>query len=69
MIRRAEECVDEEKRVRHIGSRLYEYVTDYARTNGCRHITLNVWCLNEPAMKFYEACGLTPLKIMMEKIL
>ena len=62
-------CVDEQLRGRRIGSRLYEHVVAYARENDCYHITLNVWCLNEPAIKFYEACGLTPLKIVMEKIL
>ena len=62
-------CVDENVRGKHIGTHLYEYVLEEAKRLGCYHVTLNVWCLNESAMRFYEKCGLTPLKITMEKIL
>lgn len=62
-------CVDQNCRGQHIGSQLYDHVVAAAKANNCYHITLNVWCLNEGAMKFYEKCGLTPLKIMMEKVL
>ncbi len=62
-------CVDESIRGQHIGSRLYEYVLAYAKENGFYNVTLNVWCLNESAMKFYEKCGLKPQKIGMETIL
>ena len=62
-------CVDETMRGKHIGTKLYEYVLEEARKNGCYHVTLNVWCLNESAMRFYEKCGLSPLKITMEQIL
>ena len=31
-------------------------------------ITLNVYCLNQDAVKFYEAMGLKTLKIDMEKV-
>ena len=62
-------CVDEACRGQHIGSALYAYVVETARENGCYRITLNVWCLNEPAMRFYQKCGLSPLKVMMEKVL
>ena len=62
-------CVDEERRGQHIGKSLYEYVVDYAKENGFYNVTLNVWSLNESAMKFYEACGLVPQKIGMEKVL
>ncbi len=59
-------CVDENSRGKHIGSVLYEYVKAEAKKNECYHITLNVWSLNEGALKFYEKCGMTPLKITME---
>ena len=62
-------CVDEKERGKHIGTALYDHVVAFARSIGCYHITLNVWCLNESAMRFYEKCGLSPLKIVMEKIL
>lgn len=62
-------CVDEALRGQHVGTALYEAVLSFAREQGCYNVTLNVWNCNEPAMKFYEACGLTPYKIGMEKIL
>ncbi len=62
-------CVDEWARGRHVGKTLYEAVLALARERGCYHVTLNVWSLNAGAMRFYEACGMTPLKVTMEKIL
>lgn len=62
-------CVDETLRGQHVGKSLYEYVLGFAKEHGCYNVTLNVWCCNESAMKFYEACGLKPQKIGMEVIL
>lgn len=62
-------CVDEEIRGQHVGKQLYEYVLKFAKEQGCYNVTLNVWTLNEGAMKFYEACGLKSQKIGMETIL
>ena len=62
-------CVDEESRGQHVGSRLYEHVLAYAKEAGCYNVTLNVWSLNEGAMKFYEHCGMKPQKVGMETIL
>ena len=62
-------CVDETCRGQHIGKSLYEYVLAYAKENNFYNVTLNVWSLNESAMKFYEACGLVPQKVGMEHIL
>lgn len=62
-------CVDETIRGKHIGKSLYEHVVAYAKESGCYNVTLNVWTLNESAMKFYEKCGLKPQKIGMETIL
>ena len=62
-------CVDETIRGQHIGSTLYQYVLDYARSINCYNVTLNVWSLNTSAMKFYEKCGLIPQKVGMEVIL
>ena len=62
-------CVDETLRGQHIGKKLYEYVIAFAKDSGCYNVTLNVWSCNASAMKFYEACGLKPQKIGMEKIL
>lgn len=62
-------CVDENARGRHIGKLLYDSVLDYAKKEGFYNITLNVWSCNPGAMKFYEAMGLKPQKIGMEKII
>ncbi len=59
-------CVDDNCRGQHVGRALYEHVKAFAAQKGCAAITLNVWCLNEGALKFYEKCGMTPLKIVME---
>lgn len=62
-------CVDENERGKHIGKELYEAAVELARSSGCYNLTLNVWSCNTSAMRFYEAQGLTPQKICMEKIL
>lgn len=62
-------CVDECTRGRHVGAALYEYVKAFAVREGCAAVTLNVWCLNEGALRFYEKQGMKPLKIVMEDLL
>ncbi len=62
-------CVDWRARGEGVGRALYSYVVDYAKSNGCRSITLNVWECNEGARRFYEKMGLVPQKTVMEKIL
>lgn len=62
-------CVDQNIRGNHIGKSLYEHVLNFARETKCYNVTLNVWSLNEGAIKFYEKCGMKPQKIGMETIL
>ena len=62
-------CVDENHRGQHIGTALYNEVLRYAKMRGCHNITLNVWCFNERAMKFYESLGMKPQRMFMETIL
>ena len=59
-------CVDEACRGKGIATKLYDHVCNYARSIGCDSITLNVWCGNVGAMKFYESRGMKPRKIYME---
>ena len=59
-------CVDEGHRGRGIAKALYRHVTAYAKERGFDTITLNVWCGNDSAMKFYENAGMTPRNILME---
>lgn len=60
-------CVDTRCRGQHIGRSLYQYVKLYAKLEGFHNITLNVWCENPSAIKFYEHLGLRPYKIGMEE--
>ena len=62
-------CVDEAARGKHIGTKLYDFVLDFARRQGYYNVTLNVWADNKAAVKFYEKIGLRIQKIGMEKIL
>lgn len=62
-------CVDECERGNGVGTALYEYVKKYAKEIGCYNLTLNVWSLNDSAMRFYRKLGLSEQKIGMEQIL
>ena len=62
-------CVDEKARGKHVGSLLFESVSEYAKKEGFYNITLNVWSCNPGALKFYESMGFVPQKIGMEIVL
>ena len=62
-------CVDQNFRGRGIGKKLYEFCVALAKELNCYHLTLNVWHLNESAVKFYQKLGMNPLKTTMEQIL
>ncbi len=62
-------CVDEALRGKHIGKELYDAAVALAKESGCYNVTLNVWSCNPKAQKFYEAMGMSPQKVHMEKIL
>ena len=55
-------CVD-------IGAKDIDKIVEFAKSNDCYNLTLNVWSCNQSALKFYEKCGMTPQKIGMETIL
>ena len=59
-------CVDESCRGQGIGKKIYREILRYAKMRRADSVTLNVWCCNENAMKFYESLGLKPQKIGME---
>ena len=59
-------CVDEAARGKHIGSALFEFVRDHAKSIGCHAITLNVWEGNDSAIHFYQNMGMHPQKIGIE---
>ena len=62
-------CVDENHRGRGIAGALYRRSLELAKELSCDAVTLNVWCGNDNAQRFYENCGLRQQKIGMEKVL
>jgi ribosomal protein S18 acetylase RimI-like enzyme len=62
-------CVDETCRGKGVGTAIYDTICRYAKMRKCNKITLNVWCGNESAMKFYEKLGMKAQKITMERLL
>lgn len=62
-------CVDEKARGQHIGKALFDFVREYAKSIGCRNITLNVWEGNAPALCFYRSMGMQVQKTTMEIII
>ena len=62
-------CVDENERGKGIAKSLYIYAKEFAKSENCYNITLNVWAGNDTALKFYEAMGLTTQKTTLEQVL
>ncbi|MGN1295036.1 MAG: GNAT family N-acetyltransferase [Bacilli bacterium] len=62
-------CVDKLSRGKGVGTSLYNFIKEYAKSIGCYNITLNVWAFNKNAYEFYKKCGLKEQKIVMEDIL
>ena len=60
-------CVDEACRGRGIATALYRHALEFARQLGAHSVTLNVWCGNDSAMRFYEKMGMKARNIMMEQ--
>lgn len=59
-------CVDETCRGQHVGKTLFDYVTSYAKEQGCYDVTLNVWEGNDTARHFYEKMGMFIKETQME---
>ena len=59
-------CVEEACRGNGIARALYSHVCGWAKDLGCAYVTLNVWCGNDNAMRFYEKMGMTKRSITME---
>ena len=62
-------CVESNARGKHIGKKLFEYVTKEAKKLGCYEITLNVWEGNDSAKAFYDKMNMKPREIKMELVL
>ena len=62
-------CVDEQYRRHGVGRKLYDFVIQYAKNEGCFNVTLNVWDKNPEAKAFYEDMGMKVQKVCMEVVL
>ena len=60
-------CIDETCRGEGIGGALMDYVTAWAKENGCDRMDLDVWEFNEGARRFYERYGFATQKRRMDK--
>ena len=60
-------CVDKSVRGQSIGTLLYEHVKMQAKADGYNEIRLNVWSLNESAIRFYQKLGFVPLSMIMQQ--
>lgn len=58
-------CVDESCRGRGIATKLYRYAVEYAKSKGCKFVSLNVWHGND-AQCFYEKMGMRVRSMTME---
>ncbi len=50
-----------------IGTKLFTFIEEKAQLLNINSIELNVWNLNENAIKFYEKMGFKPQRMQMEK--
>lgn len=62
-------CVDRNERGKGIAKALYTYTKEFAKSENCYNITLNVWEGNDSAIAFYRSMGLGVQKTTMEHIL
>jgi ribosomal protein S18 acetylase RimI-like enzyme len=59
-------CVKSSKQKKGIGRLLFEYIVDYAKTEGSLSLQLIVWEFNKNAIKFYESLGMSVRNRRME---
>ncbi len=59
-------CVDSACRGQHVGKALFDFALQYAKSQDCYDVTLNVWEGNDNARAFYEKMGMFPKETQME---
>jgi len=62
-------CVGEPYRKKGYGKMLIDYAKEFAKTNGCSRMELNVWAFNKNAHDFYISQGMKEQRHIMEYIL
>ena len=61
--------VDENARGKGAGTALISFMRDQARKLGLTDMRVDHWAFNARARGFFEACGFSPLKIMLRQAL
>ena len=61
--------VDAAARRMGVGRALMDACRKLAKEENCFNITLNVWAFNEGAIAFYENCGFSVQRMILEEIL
>ena len=61
--------VDDEGRRQGAGTALITFIRDQARALGLTALQVEHWTFNARAREFFEACGFSPMKVMMRQAL
>lgn len=61
--------VDDEARRQGAGTALIAFIRDRARALGVTALQVEHWAFNARARDFFEACGFSPIKVMMRQAL
>jgi diamine N-acetyltransferase len=61
--------VDDDARRQGVGTALITFIRDCARALGLTTLQLDHWAFNGRARAFFEACGFSPMKVMMRHAL
>jgi GNAT superfamily N-acetyltransferase len=61
--------VDEDARRKGVGRALISFMRNRARTLGLTVMQIEHWAFNAQAGVFFEACGFSPMKIVMRQVL
>jgi ribosomal protein S18 acetylase RimI-like enzyme len=62
-------CVNKNARGKHIGTKLFNYVKEFAKSQGIYNITLHVWEGNDNAIEFYKKLGFNVQQTTLEVII
>jgi diamine N-acetyltransferase len=61
--------VDDDARRQGAGTELITFTRDWAQALGLKALQVDHWAFNARARDFFEACGFSPMKIMMRQVL
>ena len=61
--------VEDDARRQGVGTALIDFIRDRARALGLTDIRVDHWAFNARARSFFEACGFSPVKVVMRRTL